>query len=80
MYYAEVFPLHGLRLILRYGSLSQMVTVPILEKDLCPNYMHFNQGIRVSIETSGNILYSTRIRVGVGIRVLSPPPAAEMSH
>ena len=61
----NAFPLHGIRL----GSLSQMVTVPVLGTDLHPNYIHFNQGIRVQIRTTGKILQSTGIRVRVRIRV-----------
>ena len=35
-YYAEVFPLHGLRLRFGFGSLSRMVTVTILGTDVYP--------------------------------------------
>ena len=63
---------------LRFGSLFQMSTVPIIGKDLYPNdrslsLLHFNQGIRVWIWSNGKILpYLSPY--------LNPSPAIEISH
>ena len=43
LYYAEVFPLQGGQLGFRFGSLSYMVTVPILGMDLHPKDISSSQ-------------------------------------
>ena len=67
---------------LRFRSLSWMVTVPILGTDLHPNYIQFNQGIRVRIRNQ----WKNRLNVVPWYRNPSlsrdsnPTPAVEISH
>ena len=68
LYYVEVFTLVRIQIWIPIQTDSQIVTVPILGTDICPNSIHFNQGIRVWIRTNVKFLHSTGIRVRIRVR------------
>ena len=69
LYYAELFPLVLILIQIPVQMVSRMVTVPILGTDLHLNITIFQSGIRVRIQTSGKILLSTGIHVGIQVRI-----------
>ena len=60
LYYTELFPLHRFGLGCQFGSLSLIITVPILGMDLCPckpvytQFINLNKGSPISIRIQTN--------------------------